>query len=322
MDNNIEYSSGSFQHVRDRSHYRYEYKDGSGNIVPATIRNQRYELSLNSQGTCVISLYPYECSVNSSMTVKKSDSIRNIKSEFTTYTVIFDREPSKASEVYFNREKNYIQFYYTEPENTREVVVSFQAIAKGGIYAGAIITRHGADGEPLEYFEDLYNKNIKALETVNTLYDFETEMERANSSIANFTNIHNDIISKAPKLQTLHDEMEQNIPIADSKSTTLSNLIGQAEQIESRVVLADNKIFYVNKSDMYLDNESKLWCYDLEHNLASSGIQWDLYNKDTGVHMLNLSKPLEDDPTNVLIVRNEEPINIKVVANRGYYGGV
>ena len=317
---NIEASPTTFHYVTDRSTYVKKFVDKNNNVIPEKIRNKHFTLSLNQAGTCVIPLSPWICTDNSTIKVKKAINIRNINSSFTEYTEV-NHEPTKANEIYFNRQLNYVQFYPSEVGVTQEVVISFEAKEMDMIYASCIIATYGSEGTPIETLDDYLRKVRKTLDAFNTIGDANTMLQTIKYNIDTMSKLYTIVKQKLPELKELTEDIKVQIPIASNKIDSLTDLISKATDIDNRVRKADNDRFYINANNFYWDEEEGMFVYELEHNLASDRITWR-FEDDNGDKIVDLGHKDSINPKNVYIVENDEKVNVICIANRGYFGGV
>lgn len=309
----IQYSPTSHEYVTPRAFYTKTF------TTPKTIRNQRFELSLNIENECIISLSPYVISDNSFLTVKKVNTIVNANSSFTTYTVV-SHTPTKANEVYLNRELNYIQLYPTEVYSTKEIVLTFQAKEINILYSAIIATRYDSQGRVIETLEEYLSKCRKALDNVITIGSIDSKVAQIQNEINIMTQVYNLVKNQYPLLIELSNELSTNIPIAQKKANDLQDLITKATDIESRISKSNNYYKIILASDFY-ENEDGFYVYELEHGLASNSIIWRFEDSE-GYELMDLGHKSETNPTNVYVICNTDKVSVTAIGCAGYWQGL
>ena len=310
----IQYSPTSHEYVTPRAFYTKTFTS------PKTIRNQRFELSLNIENECIISLSPYVIAENSFLIVKKVNNIYNVASDFTTYTVV-NHIPSKPNEVYLNTEFNYIQLYKTEVTSTKEVVVTFQAKEINILYSAIIATRYDSQGRVIETLEEYLSKCRKALDNVITIGSIDSKVIQIQNDINIMTQVYSLVKTQYPLLVELSNELSQNIPIAKERAESLSDLLTKATDIESKISKCNNFYRIIPASDFYYSDEEGIYIYELEHGLASESIIWRFEDSE-GDKLMDIGHKSKINPKNVYVVGNTEKISVTAIGNVGYWQGL
>lgn len=310
----IQYSPTSHEYVTPRAFYTKTF------TTPKTIRNQRFELSLNIENECIISLSPYVISDNSFLTVKKVNNIVNANSSFTTYTVV-SHTPTKANEVYLNRELNYIQLYPTEVDSTKEIVLTFQAKEINILYSAIIATRYDSQGRVIETLEEYLSKCRKALDNVITIGSIDSKVAQIQNEINIMTQVYNLVKNQYPLLIELSNELSTNIPIAQKRANDLQDLITKATDIESKISKSNNYYKIILASDFYYDEDEGMYVYELEHGLASNSIIWRFEDSE-GDKIVDFGHKSKTNPKNVYVICNTDKVSITAIGCAGYWQGL
>lgn len=107
----------------------------------------------------------------------------------------------------------------------------------------------------------------------------------------------------------------------DSLKSESQNVMNNIETAVSRISSADNKSFEIHDYDFTYNTETKKYEYILTHNLGDLNIQWTLYDIN-GKVALGYLEPKYGSNVNKALVKVRVPQYIKVIANRGIYGGI
>lgn len=120
--------------------------------------------------------------------------------------------------------------------------------------------------------------------------------------------------------QVIDDKSKEVDDKAEELKGKLQDSVNQAQEIYSRVSLADNQEFIIHDYDFFKNTETGKYEYVLEHNLGDTKIQWtarDINNKEAVCYI----EPKYGSNVNKALIKVRYPQYISLIANRGYYGG-
>lgn len=306
----------SFQYLKDHFVKYVPYKDKYGNDKSEQIPNESHKIAKDSQGRYFVVLNQI-IDVNAT-TIIVNNKIGTITvPDFIPYEQVASIDLITAkNKFYFDKTNGTIYFYNTQ-EN-QDVDVTYYAVGRTCISANMVYTEWDSNKNIKELLGDLVKQSKTSLEQIKGITNAESLRIQLDSQINTLNGIYSIIKNDTPTAQALVTTLNTTIPNAETATTNLNTALTNAQDAINTITLADNQYYTITSDQLVYNSSSGFYEYTLNHNLNSVKLIMSITDDD-GDELVDLGGRID---SNNYLIANDEQINIHVVINKGYYGGI